>query len=124
MSRRGSAVPTLRLIRSTIPVTNSSSLEGFGTRVCRREKARSLFVRLAARLVAPCASHDVPVDITQSALRQALGDNLQASADAGKDIVEIVSEATGQLSYRLHFLALPQRLLGLLQLRLARFDMH
>ena len=53
---------------------------------------------------------DVAIELVDAALAQASLQKLQAAGYAGQEIVEVVGETAGQLSDRLHLLALTQRL--------------
>ena len=59
----------------------------------------------------------VPVKACQPLLQDALLNQLEAAADAGQQIVEIMRDAAGQLAHRLHFLRLDERSLYALQFR-------
>ena len=54
--------------------------------------------------------------VGEPSLCDPLPDQVQAAADAGEQIVEVVGQASGQLADSLHLLGLPERLLGLHQL--------
>ena len=64
----------------------------------------------------PLGRHDVAVEFLDTALRQARVQQLQASGNAGQEIVEIVGEAAGELAYGFHLLALAKGLLDALTL--------
>ncbi len=65
---------------------------------------------------------DVAGQIGRTATLQPGLHQFQGSDNAGEQIIEIMRQAAGQLPHRLHFLALPQRLLHRLALRQGGLD--
>ncbi len=59
---------------------------------------------------------DIAVDAVEAAFAQPLFEKLQAAADAGEEIVEVVRDAPGELAHGLHLLRLPERFLNVLKL--------
>ena len=89
----------------------STALTSIGAMLIRwiREKASNWLVSLAPRR----ADFETGLgDPLHPGIVGAAGDDLQPTHDRGQQIVEIVSDASGQPADRLHLLRLPERFLG------------
>ena len=81
----------VRRIRSPISPTSRLTLVGFGSSVCRREKASNRWVRGGGPVGGPLRGHDVAVQFLEPALLDARVQELEAPRDAGQQVVEIVA---------------------------------
>ena len=69
-------------------------------------------MRAAARFAAPWAAFDVAIEFLDAALRHPQPEEIEATGDAGQQVVEIVGEAARQLADSLHLLGLAELFLG------------
>jgi len=70
----------------------------------------------------PLRAGHVAVKFAEAALLYTPLHQVEGAGDARRQVIEVMGEAAGELADRLHLLALPQRFLRLLRLRLTRFD--
>ena len=99
---------------SDMPETSRFASIGFGSSACRREKASSRWVRVAARR-APCMAFSAALRTRsgRAASRADLAqDEVEPAHHHGQQVVEIMRDAAGELADGLHLLRVAQRLLG------------
>ena len=97
--------PRERRRKSYMPPMNRLRSSSFGSSGCRREKARSRCVSVAARCVPDRVVDHRPAVATVARGPDCARD-LEIADDDGEQIVEVVGHAAGDLSDRLHLLRL------------------
>ena len=106
--------PSVDCSRSDMPMIILLASSGCGANGCWRAKARSRCVRMAARSAAAIAAFENRSMPKSPFLMRRLTRSMRAHDDA-QHIVEVVRDAAGELTDRLHFLRLPELVFGLLR---------
>ncbi len=94
----GTAGPTVRRTRSTMPSTRRFTSVGLGSRVWRREKASRRCVRGRRALGRPLRRADVALHVGHPALEHARLHQFERTDDAGQHVVEVMRQAAGELA--------------------------
>ncbi len=101
--------PTIRLSIASIPVTIEFSASALAWRFCLRLNVRSWRVSPAARVCGVANLHDLGGGVV--VFTQLVEHVLRVREDHREDVVEVVRDAAGEATDRLHLLCVPQLLL-------------